>query len=333
MRKILLDLFMIPKIMTLGSSRKYTCVHAIEESAFLAVLLQRWHRAPVLYDMQSSLPDQLSRYKILRWTWCQRVLRAAERWLLRRVDRIVCSAGLATQVVSIVSRDVVSEWKFPGQSYSVSEQEKTSFRSRFGIETGSSIVMYAGNFEAYQGLSLLIDALPAVFEEFPDALAIFVGGEKLSKNQLGDHGAHLIQEGRLRLVPRQPKSEMPRILAVADVVVSPRAYGDNVGLKVFDYMTAGKPIVATDIAAHRSILDESRALLVNAEDGVMGQAIVQLLRSPEYATRLGEAAKSYAVTNMSREIFEEQVTRLYGARAERDATGGPLSGAGRSTCK
>src|SRR5699024_9774341 len=90
--------------------------------------------------------------------------------------------------------------------------------------------------------------------------------------------AALVRAGSLRVVKRQPRERIPAYLAMADVVVSPRAYGDNLPLKIFDYLSAGKPIVATDIPAHRSVLDEDRALLTGLWSPDLARGIVRLLQ-------------------------------------------------------
>ena len=74
--------------------------------------------------------------------------------------------------------------------------------------------------------------------------------------------SRLLSSGGLNVLPRQPREAIPAYFAIADVLVSPRAYGDNIPLKIFDYVLSGKPIVATDIRAHRSILNDRTAQLV-----------------------------------------------------------------------
>jgi glycosyltransferase involved in cell wall biosynthesis len=106
-------------------------------------------------------------------------------------------------------------------------------------------------------------------------------------------------------------SEIPCFLAMADVVVSPRDNTGNVGIKVFEYMAAGKPIVATDTPAHRALLDEDRAVLVGLSPEEMGSAIVRLLRDRIAAKRLGESARAYAEKNLTWDAFADRVADLY----------------------
>ena len=89
-----------------------------------------------------------------------------------------------------------------------------------------------------------------------------------------------MRQGALRVVKRQPREKIPGFLAMADVLVSPRAYGDNLPLKIFDYLAAGKPIVATDIPAHRALLDDESALLTGAWSPELASGIVKAAARP-----------------------------------------------------
>jgi glycosyltransferase involved in cell wall biosynthesis len=100
-------------------------------------------------------------------------------------------------------------------------------------------------------------------------------------------------------------------MAIADVLVSPRDDIGNIGLKIFEYMGAGKPIVATDTPAHRAVLDETRAILVDPSPEAMGRAIVRLLRDRAAGKRLGESARAYAQKNLTRDAFADRVADLY----------------------
>ena len=67
-------------------------VHAVEEGAFLAVLAARRHGVPVVYDMQSSLAEQLHDHRLFRIRPARRFVEWCEHWLLRSADRVACSS-------------------------------------------------------------------------------------------------------------------------------------------------------------------------------------------------------------------------------------------------
>lgn len=310
-RKIVLDLLLVPAIVKLSHRWNYRCIHAVEEAAFLGLWLRPFHKLPVIYDMQSSLPEQLMGRLFFRNAVVQKLLRFYERRLIRGIDRVVCSGGLREYVLKIRPTANVQEWYFPAISTEVPSEEVHRFRDKLEITAGSQIVVYTGNFEPYQGISRLLDAIPRVLSELPTTVFLLVGiDDSCYSNSLKQVNG-LCKQGAVRLIPRRPKAEISRYLSVADVVVSPREFGSNVALKVFDYMAAGKPIVATDTKAHRTILNNDRAVLVGSGPEDLSGAIIQLLKNREMANRLGESARAYAEKNLSWHAFVDRVGELY----------------------
>ena len=104
---------------------------------------------------------------------------------------------------------------------------------------------------------------------------------------------------------------IPSYYDVADVMVSPRVNGSNIPLKVFDYMTSGRPIVATDIPAHREVLTADRAELAAPNATALAGAIVGLLNDREKSRRLGEAAHAYAEQHLGWPRFGNSVKTIY----------------------
>jgi len=104
---------------------------------------------------------------------------------------------------------------------------------------------------------------------------------------------------------------MASIVAMADVLVSPRAYGDNIPLKIFDYLHSGKPIVATDILAHRSVLSEQIAKLVACTPAAIAEGITDLLLHDELAARMAQAALEQASAAPGKQSFIDLVEHLY----------------------
>ena len=60
LRKVILDVPLIWAMRRIVDPARYSCIHAVEEAAFPAAVLARRHGIPLLYDMQSSLAEQLA---------------------------------------------------------------------------------------------------------------------------------------------------------------------------------------------------------------------------------------------------------------------------------
>jgi glycosyltransferase involved in cell wall biosynthesis len=311
LRKLVLDVPLTAAIRHRLARERYACVHALEEAAFPAALLAAAYRTPLLYDMQSSLAEQLSRLGPLAVAPARAALNAAERWLLRRSSLVATSAGLAERVRRTAPGVPVREWHFPSAPADADDAGVQALRERLGLLAGEPVVLYSGTFEAYQGLPELIEAIPLVRERVPEARFVFVGADRAGERIAHESAAALVASGVLRVVERQPRTEMAEFLALADVLVSPRAYGGNLPLKIFDYLAAGRPIVATDIPTHRTVLTEARAVLVEPSSVSIASGIVDVLGSPERARRLAAAARAYAQTHLGWSRFVDSVDALY----------------------
>lgn len=314
LRKVLLDLLLIPALAKRLATGQYDLIHAVEEAAFPAVFLGRRFGVPVIYDMQSSLPEQLAQHMPFRMPPVQAVLRRCERWLLQQADSVVSSSGLARRIREQVPRVRLREWRYSSPLLAATNGDAATLREELRIGPQRPVVLYSGTFESYQGLPELLAAIPHVLAEAPETTFVLVGATESGGGTTIERGhAGLVRSGSLRVVKRQPRERIPAYLAMADVVVSPRAYGDNLPLKIFDYLSAGKPIVATDIPAHRSVLDEDRALLTGLWSPDLARGIVRLLTDKPLAARLADNGRAFAEERFGwfefvrtvREIYEE----------------------------
>lgn len=311
LQKMLLDIPLTFQLRDRLRKGAYTCIHAVEEAAFPAVLLGRHYKVPVVYDMQSSLPEQLATVRGFRTTPTRYVLNKLESWLLGHADFVVCSAGLADRVRTVASQARVREWCYPSVMVGTSDPDNSQLRRELAIPSEAPVVLYGGTFENYQGLSELIEAVPLVRAQVPGAVFLLVGAENGRGASVRAQALPLVEAGAVRILDRQPRHLIPSYLQLADVLVSPRSHGGNLPLKVYDYLAAGRPIVATDIPTHRTVLDSERALLVPPHSMALAGGIVSLLRDPVRAARLADAARRYAEKHLGWSDFVESLSGLY----------------------
>jgi glycosyltransferase involved in cell wall biosynthesis len=277
----------------------------------LAALLRVRGGPPIVYDMASSLPEQLAQKRLLRSMPLQRLLRGAERWLLDRAGCVICSAGLGEHARAMAPRATVREWRFPAELDLATPDAVAGLRAELRLPAAAPVVVYSGNFASYQGVQLLLRAAGEALADARDAHLVCVGAA--TRAEIAAAGSVIAEEvaERVRLIGRQPRERVPLYLGLADILVSPRSYGDNFPLKLFDYLAMGKPILATRIKAHTCVLDDRIAKLAEPTPEGLAAGMLDLLRSPGERARLGAAAAAFAREHLSWESFKGLVAEVY----------------------
>ena len=318
LRKVLLDVQMAAALRRRLKLRAadYVCIHAVEEAAFLGVYFGRRYGLPVIYDMQSSMPEQMRSRWPFRGPLVQGVLRWFERWLLERASLVLCSAGLAHHVQGSAPAAHVREWWFPVRNDDAPAEHVAALRRELQIPNDAPVVVYSGTFEPYQGLLNLLKAIPTVRTRVPGTVFILVGREGEAGEAVAREagGLGLLGDG-VHLLARQPRARMTTFLALADVLVSPRSEGTNLPLKIYDYLASGRAIVATDLPVHRPVLDKARAVLVGPTSHQLADGVAELLQDAPRRIRLAKQAQAYAQIHLGEESFVRWIGGLYGELA------------------
>ena len=311
MRKLVLDASLLRAFEKLLARRRYVAVHAVEEAAWLASVLCPLHGVRFVYDMASAIPQQLAGHKLLGREPFLSILRGTEKRVIGRAAHVVCSGGLAGYVRSQSPDAAVTEWRFPVLGESAHSSAAAALREQHGFAPDDHMLLYAGNFSSYQGIDLLLESFVKAAASDPQLLLVCVGAtDQQDAEQLAGRLPDAMRQ-RLRILPRQPRAHMPAWLSAADCPVSLRTQGDNVPLKLFEYMAAGKPIIATTGPAHQPLLNDTRAFLCPANVDGVAQAMQRVFEDPERARRIAARAAAYAARHFSWSRFRELVAGIY----------------------
>lgn len=312
--KLFLDGLVILKSLWMLSVKKYDVIHSHEEAAFFSAFLAPLFRTKHLYDMHSVLSRQLSAFNFANWWLPVRIFEMLERWVIRTCDAIitvgcdledyVCEVNPSAGQVNI-DNIALHEYETP-----VDRQRLSELKRQMELNNGFPVV-YTGTFERYQGLDLLIESIKIVRERDPRVSFILVGAkpvqaiawrEKVEKENIADCTT---------IVEMVSPQEAAIFLAYAKILVSPRRDGTTVPLKIYSYLHAGRPIVATDISAHRQILDEDIAELVQPNSEALADGILKLVQNPELGEKLGQCAQKTAREKYNYNDYQKKVEWIY----------------------
>jgi glycosyltransferase involved in cell wall biosynthesis len=314
--KIPLDALLTLTVIRRAFSRRYDAIHSHEEGGLIGALIAMVLRVPHLYDMHSSLPQQLTNFAFSRSPLVRNVFLAVERFMIRhsRVVIVICPALQDTvREIEPSARSVLIE-NAPGSGDErATPEQATQLRQGLGLNPATPVVLYTGTFEAYQGLDLLLDAMALVHRERPDARLVLAGGRAEQVAQARAQAARAGIADVTLFVGERPASEIPTYLLAGDVLVSPRSRGTNTPLKIYQYLRSGKPIVATRLLTHTQVLNDETAILTAAHAPEFAAGILTALADPARAQAIGERARQLAESKYSYAAYLEKTRQACAA--------------------
>jgi glycosyltransferase involved in cell wall biosynthesis len=303
--KIPLDALLTLTVIRRALADRYDAVHSHEEGSFIGVVLAAALGVPHLYDMHSSLPQQLTNFAFSRSRVLRRIFEVLERFVIKRSRVVIVICPHLEETVRTIDRVVptVLIENSPGSGDTPIAGSGDRIRQQLGLSGATPMVLYTGTFEAYQGLDLLFAAGSYVLQRRPDVKFVLAGGrpDQVEAARAAARAAGLGEA--VVFAGQRPADEIPAFLDAADALVSPRSSGTNTPLKIYQYLRSGRPIVATRLLTHTQVLDDEVAYLSAATAEGFGAAILEALADPERARAVGDRARQLAETKYSYEVY------------------------------
>src|SRR2546428_8162622 len=275
-------------------SQRYDVIHSHEEAGLIGVAVAALLRIPHVYDMHSSLPQQLTNFAFSRSRFVRRLFLSIESLMIRRSRVVIVICPTLEDTVRDIdpqAQTVLIE-NAPGSAGDdATPDQAAAVRRRFGLSESTPIVLYTGTFEAYQGLDLLFDAMGAVHAARPDARLLLAGGKTEQVIRARERAKTAGIEDVVVFAGERPAQEIPAYLLAATVLVSPRSRGTNTPLKIYQYLRSGKPIVATRLLTHTQVLNDDTAILTGSMPREFADGILVALNDPIRAAAVGRRAQ------------------------------------------
>jgi PEP-CTERM/exosortase A-associated glycosyltransferase len=242
--------------------------HSPVLDAVPAIRVGRKLGIPVVYEIRAFWEDAAvdhgsTRENSLRY----RLTRALETWAVKNADAVtvICEGlrgdlvarGIAPGKITVIPNAVDIE------QFAVGGRPDPELKMRLGLGT-SRVLGFIGSFYAYEGLDLLIAALPAIAKQIPDVKVLLVGG--------GPQDAALKQQvmaldlkDRVVFTGRVPHAEVTEL-------VTP--------LKPLEAMAQGRLMVASDVGGHRELIQDGKTgvLFRAGSAGDLASKVVALLK-------------------------------------------------------
>jgi glycosyltransferase involved in cell wall biosynthesis len=312
LKKVVCDAVMFVSCMRMIRRTRYDLIHAVEESAFIAAAARAVSGVPYIYDMDSSLAEQMvDAYPLL-----QRALP-----LLRYCESVAVRQSLGVLTVCAALEDV-AHGHDPGKPVGRVEDSTLLPPPQPVGANGSGpipdtvlrdgpIAMYVGNLERYQGIDLLLEGFRHTLLQVPQASLVIVGGREDDIRRYRAIADGLGILARVHFLGPRPLSLLPELLRQADVLVSPRLKGLNTPMKIYSYLDSGTAVLATRLRTHTQVLDDRTAYLVDPEPGPLGAGLAELLSDEPLRRRLAARAKAYAQEEFTPEAARRKLGMFY----------------------
>src|SRR5438094_6697571 len=316
--KIPLDALLTLTAIRRAVAGRYDAIHSHEEGGVIGAVIAAALRVPHLYDMHSSLPQQLTNFAFSGSRITRRLFLAIERFMIRRsrVVIVICpSLEDTVRAIDPTARTMLIE-NAPGSVEDrATAEQAAAVRRAHALSQSTGVVLYTGTFEAYQGLDLLFEAMTIVARTRPDARLVLAGGkaDQVSRAQEAAREAGI--DAVTIFAGERPASEIPAYLLAADVLVSPRSRGTNTPLKIYQYLRSGKPIVATRLLTHTQVLNDETAILTAPTAAEFARGILTALTDRDRARRVGRMARELADSKYTEQAYMERTREVCAALA------------------
>lgn len=267
------------------------------------------------YEVDAAFSLRLVEGVILRH-WLQ----GAERWLMRRFDRVSTISG--RMVDRALAKGVTTErvLRFPNWvdiSGITPLAEFSSYRAELGLAPDAVVALYSGNMGNKQGLEILADLARLLQDD--SRIQFVFGGNGSGRADLQARCAGL---ANVRFLDLQPLERLNDWLGLADVHLLPqRADAADLVMpsKLTGMLASGRAVLVT--ASHETELgcmvaqDAVCGLVVPPDDAAtMAEALRALAADPALRAEFGASGRRYAERELSRDVilrrFETQLLEL-----------------------
>jgi PEP-CTERM/exosortase A-associated glycosyltransferase len=292
------------RLLQIARERRPQLLHAHSPvlNAIPALRVGRRLGIPVVYEVRAFWEDAAVdhgttaegsvRYRLTRRLETHALRKAGHVFTIcEGLRRDIVGRGIPAAKVTVIPNAVDIE------TFDTGGTPDETLKARLGL-AGATVVGFIGSFYAYEGLDLLLAALPALLHRRPDVRVLLVGG--------GPHEAALKAQARALGVAdkvvftgRVPHAEVQRYYDLVDVLAYPRHSMRLTELvtplKPLEAMAQGRLLVASDVGGHRELIrhGETGWLFKAGSTEALTQAIDELLGRREQWPGLRAAGRLF----------------------------------------
>ena len=294
-----------------------------------ALRAARDHGLPFVYEVRDLWENaSVDRGKFRYNSPLYRLARKLETRVLRGADAVVticdtlkddlCSRMTDPSRVFVVGNGVDAEAFDPATP-------DRDVRARWGL-TGKQVIAYVGTFQPYEGLDLLVGALPQILARRPTAHLVIAGGSAgentSAETSLQAQVDRLGLQSNVTFTGRLPHAMTSGVYAMSDVVAYPRRLTRTTALttplKPLEAMAMGRAVVSSDVPAMRELVrdgENGMTFAAGQQEG-LARGCIRLLEDAPLRRALGDRARAWAVGHRRWDALVGRYHGIYDQLAE-----------------
>lgn len=279
--------------------------HSPSLNGIAALRVARKLKIPLVYEVRAFWEDAaVDHGTSTEWGIRYRLTRALENYVMHHADAItticeglrgdIISRKIAPEKVTVIPNAVDLE------NFEMIQSADGELRNSLGL-TNRQVIGFIGSFYAYEGLTVLLQALPWMLADNPNIRLLLVGGGP-QEAELWQLANELKIVDKVVFTGRVPHEQVQRYYSIIDVLVYPRLsmrLTDLVTpLKPLEAMAQGKLLAASDVGGHRELIrDGHNGVLFKTNDPrSLAEKVNALLQAPARWPALRQAGREYVET-------------------------------------
>ena len=276
--------------------------HSPVLNAFPAIAVARKLAIPMVYEIRAFWEDAaVDHGSTTEGSLRYRATRKLETRAIQQADHVfticqglradILARGIPPDRVTVIPNAVDIA------SFKLASPPDPELQRKWGL-TGMTVIGFVGSFYAYEGLDLLLEALPAITERRPDIRLLLVGGGP-QEADLRQQAEKLGLKDVVVFTGRVPHQEVSRYYDLINILAYPRhpiRLTELVTpLKPLEAMAQGKLFVASDVGGHKELVEHNKTgILFKAGDRqALAEAIVELLSNRQCWPELRTNGRQY----------------------------------------
>ena len=276
--------------------------HSPVLNGMAALRLARRLRLPLVYEVRTFWEDAAvdqgtNREGDLRY----RLIRSLETRVMRGAQAVttICDGlrddivqrGIPADKITVIP-NAVDLAQFQAQ-----RQYDADLAKQTGVK-GNSTLGFCGSYYAYEGLHVLLNAMPAILDQCPDTRLLLVGGGQ-EEAALRRQAEELQLTHAVKFCGRVPHDQIQRYYGLVDIMVYPRTSMRLTELvtplKPIEAMARGCLVAASDVGGHRELIQDhlTGSLFKAGEPRALAAKVTDLLQHRDNWERMRTAARRF----------------------------------------